>query len=400
MYRSCSFANSLLDTPYLMESAVAAEKDLSTVSTEVQDLSTVSTEVQELVVNIKNAASGTVLLEPTRLDATTSFDVLANMLLEAEEQLFVAQNLLVGDTKIPLEGQQTIAELDVEAHGVLDLSITREPRCRKLTFKQISDMAKVRDYVCELWVVSEGGSREFLEPIVEKFPRLESLTIHVGPCQRDADSSYWSALKELSQLKSIAVLNHHGHRSNGALDHKFLQSLVDWGSDGPKLTTLRYEGAMNLSLSFFEEWVDKVSTLSPDLETLCIQYWFANPALVNDAIFQKITKKWQRLRHIHLGSGCNRLSDRAFLYFGDNDDNIKAGLHLEKLALVCCTNINGNGWLEPESVKRNLPNLKEFELSASRQFCKCGGRGCGAKSHVKDGLEEIGVKFNHHTTHW
>mmetsp|Transcript_149049 Transcript_149049/g.273616 ORF Transcript_149049/g.273616 Transcript_149049/m.273616 type:complete len:388 (+) Transcript_149049:64-1227(+) len=354
----------------------------------------------EIMVSVSHAASGGVLLERQLLASTTTLDMLADLVSDPEEQQFLAQSAIVGEMKIPLQGSQTIAVLGNASCESLDVSIAREPKCARLRFQQISNFTKVRGYVRELHIQSDNDADEPLDAIVEKFPGLESLTIMVGTCQRSGDASYWKPLKGLTHLKSLAVCNHHGARSSGALGHAFLQSLVDWGNDGPKLISLKYEGAMSLSLRFFEDWVDRVETLSEDLDTLSIQYWFANPPLVNDAIFKKITKKWQGLRHIHLGSGCHVLSDRAFTYFQDNAENIQAGLNLEKLVLVCCTEINGVGWLQPDSVKRNLPKLREFELSASRQFCKCDARSCGARVQVKDDLEKMGVRFNHHTTHW
>jgi len=341
-------------------------------------------------------ASGFVSLSPM-----TTLSELNELLFgdDVEEQLFVEQFLINSGAPLLIQGAGTLAELEGAESGLLDLQVLPQAKCPELELGRIPHLEKVRDYVRRICILG-GKEEESLAPIAQKFPNLEHLEVRVDDGQRKAKSSYWYPLKSLTQLKSLAVMNHHGFRHSGELTAEFLQSLAEWGADGPQLTSLKYEGAMDLGLGFFKDWVDKVETLSPDLHTLSIFYWFANPALVNDVIFQKITKKWRRLKFLHLGSGCGLLTDKAFLHFRDNPEGIQAGLELEKLDLVCCTGVYGDDWLVPSSIKRNLPKLKEFELSASRHFCTCGNGGCGSHQHVVQWLEEAGVKFNHHTTHW
>merc|ERR1712136_164461 len=195
--------------------------------------------------------------------------------------------------------------------------------------------------------MGEAKEEESLAPMAQTFPNLEHLAVHVDDGQRKAKSSYWYPLKSLTQLKSLAVMNHHGCPHSSELTAEFLWSLAEWGADGPQLTSLKYEGVMDLDLGFFRDLVDNVETLSPDAHTLSIFDWCANPARVNDVIFQQITKKWRRLKFPHLGPGCGALTDNPFLYFQDNPEGIQAGLELENLDLVCCPRIYGDDWLVP-----------------------------------------------------
>ena len=112
--------------------------------------------------------------------------------------------------------------------------------------------------------------------------------------------------------------------------------------------------------------------------------------------------RYRHLRRLTVGPSCNGLTDAAFNYLGDNDEGVQAGLKLESMYVCCSLHVTGKGWLlDVDSVRRNLPQLKSFKISASRHHCGCGRRGCGKNvKEIKKVQEACGIRFTDASPHW
>uniref|UniRef100_A0A7S0A780 Uncharacterized protein n=1 Tax=Pyrodinium bahamense TaxID=73915 RepID=A0A7S0A780_9DINO len=156
-----------------------------------------------------------------------------------------------------------------------------------------------------------------------------------------------------------------------------------------------------MDLGTYENFVTNNRCLRPELEEFVVQYWYANPPLVNTRILQQVTKRYRKLRLLEVGSCCHSVTDAAFQYFEDNGEGLQAGLELEDLFLVCITQVEGAGWLDLENVRKNLPKLRKFRIGAGRAFCNCGARGCGsAVPRIQRLREEFGLEFHQSAAHW
>merc|ERR1711972_462357 len=179
------------------------------------------------------------------------------------------------------------------------------------------------------------------------------------------------------------------------------RALLAWGREGPKLRSFKVDGAMSLSLAVYAEFVRDNQCLAPELEEFVVQYWFANPPLVNSQLIQAITKRYRHLRLLEVGSCCHSVSDDAFKYFRENPEGIQAGLELENLFLVCITQVEGAGWLDVDSVNAHLPKLKKFRIGGGRCFCTCGDARCGqAAPRIARLRDECRLAFEHGAAHW
>jgi len=248
-----------------------------------------------------------------------------------------------------------------------------------------------------------GKDDDSLQSIVDKFPSLLKLDISVAVNIGKADSppSFWDPLMQLGSLETLRISNHHDHPWKGELNGAVFESLLSWGDKGPALKVFALTGAMQLDQALFQRFVTANQVLSPDLEEFSFFYWYANPPQINDETFRAITKRYRRLKVRQVGSCCHTLTDKAFTYLTDNDEGVAAGLELEKLFLVCITQVNGDRWLEAASVKRCLPKWKEFKIGAGRVFCPCGETSCGSRADdVRRLQDECGVVFIQSAPHW
>merc|ERR1711920_892667 len=234
-----------------------------------------------------------------------------------------------------------------------------------------------------------GGKEDIsLECLPQKFPSLTKLEFVIPQhTKAGAPANYWKPIQHLQCLERLHFSNHHSFTRDGHFKNQVFESLMAWGDREQKLKAFSLTGAMQLDLRKYKDFIDNNNVLSPELEEFSVFHWFANPPQVDDEAIQKITKRYQHLKTLEVGSCCGSVSDRAFKYLCDNSEGVQAGQELEKLFLVCTTNVRGDAWLECDSVKRCLPKLREFKLGGGRVFCGCGGSGCGERASVLTDLK-------------
>jgi len=357
-------------------------------------------------VHVRSAASGDTLLGPEDLPVDLRLDELSERVaplagLDAEGGRFLALRFLAAAG--PLVEAKTLAEIQAESGEPLELTAVKLPReDATIGLDEVQLLSRAYPEVTSV-MFSASKETASLEPAVKAFPNLQRLCVRFnGSFLYGVRADFWAPLKVISEsLQELHFTNHHGARSSGQINaDDVLRGLLDL-SGGLKLTSFRLEGAMRLSLAMFLRFVKENQVLLPELKEFALQYWFANPPLVNDEIFLELTKRYRQLRRLEVGSCCWSLTDAAFAHFMDNADGIESGLELEDLYMVCITQVEGRDWLELESVKRHLPNLKSFRIGAGRAFCRCGEGACGSSVPRLERLEkEHGLVFNQSAAHW
>merc|ERR1711998_720768 len=122
----------------------------------------------------------------------------------------------------------------------------------------------------------------------------------------------------------------------------------------------------------------------------------------DDEMVQSVTRRYTRLRRLIVGPAANRLTDKAFKHLRDNEEGVRAGLELEDMYVCCSLGVTGEGWLlDVDNVRRNLPKLKTFKISASRHMCGCGARSCGRSvPKIKEIEAATGIKVTDSSPHW
>lgn len=357
-------------------------------------------EVADITIEVRSATTGEILLGPLNVGPdTTVGDVAERTGLTAEGALFKQTVMLHASSPDPIDHSRPLAEL-ADGKDSLEFTVIYVPRQAELKLTEVALLERSHPEVSDV-VVDCGDCGADLGCLSEKFPQLQRLQVKVGSGQYDKCTSYWDPLRLLTGLQRLHIANHHGGRNGGQMKNQIFDALLSWGDEGPKLTGFLFTGAMTINLEKFAQFITSNSVLSPDLQEFAVQYWFANPPLVNTQLVQMITNRYQKLRVLELGSCCHSVTDDAFKYFADNEEGVQAGLNLERLFLVCITQVEGQKWLDPESVKRCLPKLKDFSVGGGRCFCRCGERGCGAQSEVVSRLEtECGVTFTQSAAHW
>jgi hypothetical protein len=299
--------------------------------------------------------------------------------------------------------RRSLGEHALEDSGgdVLELDVLRVARKVDMTLAEVAQIevsvADVRDL--RVTVAAEDSS---LECLAQVFPSLQKLEIVLPQhTKAGAPASFWDPIQHLASLERLHLANHHSFAHHGCFGNEVFTSLLRWGERDCKLKAFAMTGAMQLSMKAYKRFVDDNAVLSPDLEEFSVYHWFAQPPQVDDEVIRKITRRYQRLRLLEVGSCCHSATDEGFRYLGANDEGVRAGLELEKLFLVCTTTVQGQGWLDPDSVKQHLPKLKKLAVGGGRCFCSCGGHGCGSHAHVFEKLKtECGIAISHTATHW
>lgn len=285
--------------------------------------------------------------------------------------------------------------------GVLELGVVRVARKVDMKLAEVAQLGvpvpEVRDL--RVTVAAEDSS---LECLAQMFPSLQKLEVVLPQhTKAGAPASFWDPIQHLASLERLHLANHHSFARDGCFGNEVFRSLLGWGERECKLKAFAMTGAMQLSLKAYKSFVDDNAVLSPDLEEFSVYHWFANPPQVDDEVIQKVTRRYRRLRLLEVGSCCHSATDQGFRYLGANDEGVRAGLELEKLFLVCTTSVQGQGWLDPDSVKQHLPKLKTLAVGGGRCFCSCGRGGCGSHAHVFEKLKtECGVSISHSAPHW
>lgn len=360
----------------------------------------------QVALTVSSATTGEPLLGPVELPGDTSIadivqQVVASLGLDLEAQRFTETRLVHGATPLGLDLRLT--DLADEQTLVQLGAIVTTGKRAELSLLEIQGLSRPHPEATSV-VVTAGKDVVDLQHLVEKLPQVEELKFKFHDSFFYAQpASYWAPLTNLAgTLNRLHFSNHHGGRDSGEMDaDRIFEALMAWGEDAPKLLSFQLEGAMRVSLPTYASFVSNNRCLLPELEEFVVQYWFANPPLVSTEILQLITKRYQKLRLLEVGSCCWTVSDAAFKYFADNDEGIQAGLELEDLYLVCITQVEGNGWLDVENVQKNLPKLRKFRVGAGRCFCSCGNRLCGsAVPRIKHLQAERGVTFEQGAAHW
>lgn len=359
-----------------------------------------------LTVCVRGATTGETLLLPVELLGTVIIaDVMQRMEDAAGLDAFTnrcrAAELIHGTTT--LLPSQRLGEITDVAGGVLELTAVFTVKQAEASLKELVALDRAHPEATDVLLTADEDQVDLL-CLVEKLPKLEGLTINFnGSFLYNVGADYWTPLKQLAPtLQRLHFSNHHGGRSGGQIrQENIYEAIMGWGDEGPKLLSFKVTGAMSSgALATYLDFVRSNQTLRPDLEEFIVQYWFANPPLVNTEILQAITKRYQKLRLLEVGS-CVSLSDAAFKYFQDNEEGIQAGLELEDMGLTCIVNVEGVGWLDVENVKRNLPKFKKFRIGGGRCFCTCGDAQCGsAASRIECLRAERGLEFEHGARHW
>lgn len=305
-----------------------------------------------------------------------------------------------------IEPDHTLASLMVDGTEdgeaeVLELGVLLAPKLVEMPLTEVMALEEAVPAVTAL-KVTLGTEDISLECLAQKFPSLTKLEFVIPQhTKAGAPASYWGPIQRLQCLERLHFSNHHSFTRDGHFKNQVFESLLAWEDREQQLKAFSLTGAMLLDLRQYKEFIETNNVLSPELEEFSVYHWFANPPQVDDNALQRITKRYQHLKTLEVGSCSSSVSDRAFKYLGDNSEGVQAGQELEKLFLVCTTNVQGEGWLSPDSVKRCLPKLREFKLGGGQVFCGCGRQGCGDRAHVLRELKaECGVSVEHSAPHW
>jgi hypothetical protein len=283
-----------------------------------------------------------------------------------------------------------------EDGAVLKLGFLWQAAQADVSRADICDLA-VQPHVSDAIIhCGSDNVQEALLSLSAKFPSLTHASVHL---EGKGSPQMWSPLMSLNTLTHLEVNVGTGMRS------ALYDALMTFQEGSMQLLSFVVQGAMTNRPADTLAFVERNVVLSPFLERFTVYYTMANPAQYNDSIIKALTRRYSKLKRLEVGSCCGTVSDNAFEYFTDNPEGVQAGLELEYMYLCCVTNLRGARWLDPESVRKHLPKLKELCMAAGRNFCGCGQRGCGEDRAVVDRLqmpapEGNGIKFNHWSAHW